>query len=135
LGAGGIRKPADIQMDQFTDHDDLNQETDLAAGAVIQPDGGMDDALTNTNDARPGDDPDTDVAPAERQTGTVKFFNEIKGYGFIIPDHGGNDVFVHISAVQRSGLSALDNGIRVSYGTEPDKRGKGPKAGDIKVEP
>ncbi|HUG61709.1 MAG TPA: cold-shock protein [Methylomirabilota bacterium] len=70
-----------------------------------------------------------------RQTGTVKFFNEIKGYGFIVPDTGGNDVFVHISAVQRSGLSALDNGIRVSFATETDKRGKGPKAIEIKVEP
>jgi CspA family cold shock protein len=70
-----------------------------------------------------------------RQTGTVKFFNEIKGYGFIIPDTGGNDVFVHISAVQRSGLSQLDNGIRVSFATEPDKRGKGPKAIEIRVEP
>jgi CspA family cold shock protein len=74
---------------------------------------------------------DTDL----RQTGTVKFFNEIKGYGFIIPDTGGNDVFVHISAVQRSGLSQLDNGIRVSFATEPDKRGKGPKAIEIRVEP
>ena len=71
----------------------------------------------------------------DRQTGTVKFFNEIKGYGFIVPDGGGNDVFVHISAVQRSGLSGLDNGIRVSFATEPDKRGKGPKAIEIQVEP
>jgi CspA family cold shock protein len=71
----------------------------------------------------------------ERMTGTVKFFNEIKGYGFIVPDGGGNDVFVHISAVHRSGLTQLDNGIRVSYATEPDKRGKGPKAIEIRVEP
>ncbi|WP_181706764.1 cold-shock protein [Chthonobacter rhizosphaerae] len=69
-----------------------------------------------------------------RQTGTVKFFNEAKGYGFIIPDAGGNDVFVHVSAVQRSGLSLLENGARVSYATEPDKRGKGPKAVDLKIE-
>ncbi len=71
----------------------------------------------------------------ERQTGTVKFFNEIKGYGFIIPDSGGSDIFVHISAVQRSGLSSLDNGIRISFSTEKDKRGKGPKAIQIRVEP
>jgi CspA family cold shock protein len=44
-------------------------------------------------------------------------------------------VFVHISAVHRSGLTQLDNGIRVSYATEPDKRGKGPKAIEIRVEP
>ena len=72
---------------------------------------------------------------AARLTGTVKFFNEIKGYGFIVPDAGGNDIFVHISAVQKSGLSSLDNGIRVSFATEADKRGKGPKAIQIRVEP
>ena len=72
---------------------------------------------------------------APRQTGVVKFFNEVKGYGFIIPDTGGNDIFVHISAVQRSGMSSLDNGIRVSFSTEPDKRGKGPKAIELRVMP
>ncbi len=63
-----------------------------------------------------------------QQTGTVKFFNQTKGYGFITPDEGGKDVFVHISAVERSGLPALDEGMRVAFETEPDPRGKGPKA-------
>ena len=63
-----------------------------------------------------------------RQTGTVKFFNQSKGFGFIKPDEGGNDVFVHITAVEQSGIAPLDEGMRVSYETEPDKRGKGPKA-------
>lgn len=63
-----------------------------------------------------------------RQTGTVKFFNQSKGYGFITPEDGGKDVFVHISAVEQSGLPPLDGGMRVSFETEPDKRGKGPKA-------
>lgn len=63
-----------------------------------------------------------------RHSGTVKFFNQSKGYGFITPDDGGKDVFVHISAVERSGLPQLDGGMRVTYDTEPDKRGKGPKA-------
>jgi CspA family cold shock protein len=63
-----------------------------------------------------------------RQTGTVKFFNSQKGFGFIKPDQGGSDVFVHVTAVERSGLPSLDEGMRVSYETEPDKRGKGPKA-------
>ncbi len=63
-----------------------------------------------------------------RQTGTVKFFNQTKGFGFITPDQGGNDVFVHITAVERSGLGTLDEGRRISFETEPDKRGKGPKA-------
>ena len=68
-----------------------------------------------------------------RQTGTVKFFNQSKGYGFISPDEGGTDVFVHVSDVQRSGIPLLDQGMRISYATEPDKRGKGPKAVDLQV--
>lgn len=68
-----------------------------------------------------------------RQTGTVKFFNQSKGYGFISPDEGGSDVFVHVSDVQRSGIPLLDQGMRISYETEPDKRGKGPKAVDLQV--
>ncbi|MCG8442631.1 MAG: cold-shock protein [Caulobacterales bacterium] len=61
-------------------------------------------------------------------TGTVKFFNTTKGYGFISPDEGDRDVFVHISAVERSGLASLADGQRVSFETQPDPRGKGPKA-------
>jgi CspA family cold shock protein len=60
--------------------------------------------------------------------GTVKFFNSEKGYGFIKPDDGGQDVFVHVSAVMSSGLGTLNEGQRVSFEVEPDKRGKGPKA-------
>jgi len=58
----------------------------------------------------------------ERQTGTVKFFNTTKGYGFIAPEGGGNDVFVHISAVERSGLTGLNEGDTVSFTTAVDKR-------------
>jgi len=57
-------------------------------------------------------------------TGTVKFFNENKGYGFIAPDGGGNDAFVHISAVERSGLRSLRQDQRVSYDLQEDRRGK-----------
>jgi CspA family cold shock protein len=58
-------------------------------------------------------------------TGTVKWFNATKGFGFIQPDDGGNDVFVHISAVERSGLSNLAEGQKVSYEVKVDpKRGK-----------
>jgi CspA family cold shock protein len=64
-------------------------------------------------------------------TGTIKFFNTEKGYGFIRPDDGGRDVFVHVSAVTRSGLGTLIEGQRVSFEIEPDKRGKGPKAIDL----
>lgn len=68
-----------------------------------------------------------------RQTGTVKFFNQSKGFGFITPDEGGTDVFVHVTAVESSGIGALNDGMRVSFDTEPDKRGKGPKAVDLQV--
>jgi len=55
-------------------------------------------------------------------TGTVKWFNEQKGYGFIQPDNGGKDVFVHVSAVERSGLRGLQEGQKVSYELETDRR-------------
>ena len=67
------------------------------------------------------------------QTGTVKFFNTDKGFGFIKPDDGGADVFVHISAVQASGLTGLAENQKVSFDTEPDKRGKGPKAVNLQL--
>ena len=57
-------------------------------------------------------------------TGTVKFFNADKGYGFIAPEDGGGDAFVHISAVERAGLRTLDKDQRVSYELETDRRGK-----------
>ncbi len=56
--------------------------------------------------------------------GTVKWFNGQKGYGFIEPDAGGKDVFVHISAVERAGLSTLREGQRVAYELEEDRRGR-----------
>ena len=56
--------------------------------------------------------------------GTVKFFNASKGYGFIAPEGGGKDAFVHISAVEKAGMSTLDQDQRVSYELETDQRGK-----------
>ena len=56
--------------------------------------------------------------------GTVKFFNADKGYGFIQPDGGGNDAFVHITAVEAAGMRTLDKEQRVSYELEQDRRGK-----------
>lgn len=56
--------------------------------------------------------------------GTVKFFNESKGYGFIAPDGGGNDAFVHISAVENSGMRTLRENQRVSFELQQDRRGK-----------
>jgi CspA family cold shock protein len=56
--------------------------------------------------------------------GTVKWFNPAKGFGFIQPEGGGKDAFVHISAVERAGLSGLDEGQRVEYELEPGRDGK-----------
>ncbi|MEQ9518394.1 MAG: cold-shock protein [Parvibaculum sp.] len=57
-------------------------------------------------------------------TGTVKWFNPTKGYGFIQPEDGGSDVFVHISAVEKAGLAALDENQKVSYELETGRNGK-----------
>lgn len=63
--------------------------------------------------------------------GTVKFFNTTKGFGFIKPEDGSRDVFVHISSVERSGLKTLLEGQKVRFEIQPDK--KGPKAVNLEV--
>jgi len=67
-------------------------------------------------------------------SGTVKWFNETKGYGFITPDSGGNDVFVHISAVERAGFRSLNEGQKVSYELVADKRSGKQSADNLKAE-
>ena len=67
------------------------------------------------------------------QTGVVKFFNTERGYGFIKPDDGARDVFVHITAVEQAGMKTLNEGQRISFDVEPDKKGKGPKAVNLVV--
>jgi CspA family cold shock protein len=57
-------------------------------------------------------------------TGTVKWFNSMKGHGFIEPDDGGKDAFVHISAVERAGLGSLNEGQKVSFDLQPGQNGK-----------
>ena len=64
-------------------------------------------------------------------TGTVKWFNTTKGFGFIQPDDGGADVFVHISAVERSGMSGLNEGQKVSYDVVQDRRSGKSAAGNL----
>ncbi len=64
-------------------------------------------------------------------TGMVKWFNTTKGYGFIKPDDGGQDVFVHISAVERSGLLALTEGQKISFEIERDRKTGKPSASNL----
>ncbi|WP_342641844.1 cold-shock protein [Rhodoligotrophos ferricapiens] len=66
-------------------------------------------------------------------TGTVKWFNATKGYGFIQPDDGGKDVFVHISAVERSGLDMLREGDKLSYEVVRDNRSGKSSAEQLKI--
>ncbi len=68
-----------------------------------------------------------------RVTGTVKFFNAAKGYGFIQPDNGGKDVFVHATALEQAGLRSLNEGDKVTFVLEDDKRGRGKQAGQIQM--
>ncbi len=62
-------------------------------------------------------------------TGTVKFFNTTRGFGFISPEDGSKDVFVHISAVEQAGMTTLNEGQKVTFDVEPDERG--PKATNL----
>ena len=68
-----------------------------------------------------------------RVSGTVKFFNSQKGFGFIAPEDGSKDVFVHITAIQRSGLEGLADGDKVSFVVEDDPRGRGQQAAEIQM--
>ncbi len=65
--------------------------------------------------------------------GTVKFFNHTKGFGFIAPEDGSKDVFVHISALERAGLPPLNEGDLVSFDVEDDPRGRGKQATNIQM--
>jgi cold shock protein len=66
-------------------------------------------------------------------TGTVKFFNAQKGFGFIVQDNGGPDVFVHISAVERAGLHQLSEGQRLSFDVQADRRSGKSAAANLQV--
>ncbi len=68
-----------------------------------------------------------------RHTGTVKFFNTTKGYGFIKPEDGSKDVFVHITAVQAAGIPELTESMKLSYELQDDKRGRGQQAAELQL--
>jgi cold shock protein len=70
-----------------------------------------------------------------RQHGTVKFFNVAKGYGFITPRDGGKDIFVHVTAVQRSGIPELTEGTKLTFDVQPDPRGRGSQAVNLQLTP
>jgi CspA family cold shock protein len=66
-----------------------------------------------------------------RLTGTVKFFNSAKGFGFITPEDGSKDVFVHATAVEQAGLPMLNEGDRVTFTLEDDRKGRGKQAAQL----
>ena len=66
-----------------------------------------------------------------RLTGTVKFFNSAKGFGFITPEDGSKDVFVHATAVEQAGLPMLNEGDKVTFTLEDDRKGRGKQAGQL----
>ena len=68
-----------------------------------------------------------------RITGTVKFFNGAKGFGFIQPADGSKDVFVHAAALERAGIRSLNEGDKVSFILEDDRKGRGKQAGSIEL--
>ncbi|GAA0397880.1 cold-shock protein [Brevundimonas terrae] len=69
----------------------------------------------------------------EMATGIVKWYNSTKGFGFIAPDQGGGDVFVHASAIERAGMHSLDEGQALSYELERDQRSGKTSAGQLQV--
>ena len=71
--------------------------------------------------------------PNTRVIGKVKFFNQSRGYGFIKPDIGESDVFVHVTALEKSGLSELGDGTKVVFDTQDDSRGRGKQAINIEL--
>ncbi len=68
-----------------------------------------------------------------RITGVVKFFNTTKGFGFIQPEGGGKDVFIHVTALERAGIRGINEGDRLTFVLEDDKRGRGKQAAQVEL--
>ena len=69
----------------------------------------------------------------DRITGTVKFYNSAKGYGFVAPQDGSKDVFVHATALERAGIHSLNEGDKISFVLEDDRKGRGKQAGQVEL--
>lgn len=69
----------------------------------------------------------------DRITGTVKFFNVTKGFGFIQPEDGSKDVFIHVSALERAGIHGINEGDKLSFVLEDDRRGRGKQAAQVQL--
>ena len=69
----------------------------------------------------------------DRITGTVKFFNTTKGYGFVSPEDGSKDVFVHVSALESAGIHGLNEGDKITFVLEDDRQGKGKQVARIEL--
>jgi CspA family cold shock protein len=69
----------------------------------------------------------------DRITGTVKFFNTAKGYGFVSPEDGSKDVFVHVSALESAGIHGLNEGDKITFVLEDDSKGQGKQAAQIEL--
>ena len=66
-------------------------------------------------------------------TGTVKFFNHSRGFGFVAPEDGSKDVFIHVTALERSGVASVDEGDKITFDIEDDPRGRGKQATNIQL--
>ena len=114
-----MRHPANIMMRVYTGYrGSISLEEQVATSTSSSP---------GHASMHAADDRDIPMA-----TGTVKWFNETKGYGFVQPDDGGKDVFVHISAVERAGMRNLIEGQKISYDVEADRRSGKESAANLK---
>jgi CspA family cold shock protein len=68
-----------------------------------------------------------------RITGTVKFFNTAKGFGFVQPEDGSKDVFLHVTALERAGINGIQEGDKISFVLEDDRKGRGKQAGQVEL--
>jgi CspA family cold shock protein len=68
-----------------------------------------------------------------RITGTVKFFNTAKGFGFVQPEDGSKDVFIHVTALERAGINGIQEGDKITFVLEDDRKGRGKQAGSVEL--